>query len=150
LKMNSFFQTDIVEKIMMQYSGIEGVSKEAAEIMAHAAELFCADLMKKTTVITGLYERDIVMEKDVILCSQIYPSIASMQDSVNEMWTESLNLIQTGVKEDANEDVIQEPTRKVVRHELLEFSDTAINYVAPDATCPIMGGLIEKTEERLC
>ncbi|KRX98104.1 hypothetical protein T4B_5084, partial [Trichinella pseudospiralis] len=134
LKMNSFFQTDIVEKIMMQYSGIEGVSKEAAEIMAHAAELFCADLMKKSTVITDLYERHIVMEKDVNLCSRIYPSIASMQDSVNEMWTESLNRIQSGVKEDANEDVIQEPRRKVGRHELLEFSDMAVNYAAPDAT----------------
>ncbi|KAL1230590.1 Nitrite reductase [Trichinella pseudospiralis] len=97
----------------MQYSGIEGVSKEAAEIMAHAAELFCADLMKKSTVITDLYERHIVMEKDVNLCSRIYPSIASMQDSVNEMWTESLNRIQSGVKEDANEDVIQEPRRKM-------------------------------------
>ncbi|KRX67280.1 hypothetical protein T09_9082, partial [Trichinella sp. T9] len=131
LKMNSFFQPDIVEKIMMQYSGVQGVSKEAAEIMAHAAELFCVDLMKKARVITELYERDVVLEKDVNLCGQVYPTIASIQDSVNEMSTDSMNRIKIGTKEDANDDVIQEPKMKVVRHDVVECTNMAIMNMAP-------------------
>ncbi|KRX46655.1 hypothetical protein T05_8131, partial [Trichinella murrelli] len=149
LKMNSFFQPDIVEKIMMQYSGIQGVSKEAAEIMAHAAELFCIDLMKKARVITELYERDVVLEKDVNLCGQVYPTIASIQDSVNEMSTDSMNRIKIGTKEDANDDVIQEPKMKVVRHDVVECTNMAIMNMAPGASCRILYAVIEKIEEKL-
>ncbi|KRY11403.1 hypothetical protein T12_1544, partial [Trichinella patagoniensis] len=150
LKMNSFFEPDIVEKIMMQYSGIQGVSKEAAEIMAHAAELFCVDLIKKTRVITELYERDVVLEKDVNLCRQVYPTIASIQDSVNEMSTDSMNRIKIGTKEDANDDVIQEPKMKVVRHDVVECTNMAIMNMAPGASCRILYAVIEKIEEKLC
>ncbi|XP_003374065.1 hypothetical protein Tsp_08792 [Trichinella spiralis] len=133
----------------MQYSGIQGVSKEAAEIMAHAAELFCVDLMKKTRVIAELYERDVVLEKDVNLCRQVYPTIASIQDSVNEMSTDSMNRIKIGTKEDANDDVIQEPKMKVVRHDVVECTNMAIMNMAPGASCRILYTVIEKIEEKL-
>ncbi|OUC49004.1 hypothetical protein D917_05796 [Trichinella nativa] len=134
---------------MMQYSGIQGVSKEAAEIMAHAAELFCVDLMKKARVITELYERDVVLEKDVNLCREVYPTIASIQDSVNEMTTDSMNRIKIGTKEDANDDVIQEPKMKVVRHDVVECTNMAIMNMAPGASCRILYAVIEKIEEKL-